>query len=320
MDETILAKAKNLLRLESKAVLRCAERLDESFERAVRLIQDADQSGRKLILTGVGKSHYVAAKLAASFTSTGLTALFLHPAEAFHGDLGVLREGDVVVLFTKSGSTPELVALMSIIRGRNKVIAITGNVESPLAREADVVLDASIEKEACPINLLPTASTTVALAMGDALVSTVAEHRGFTRETFAGFHPGGSLGKRLNAKVGELMTPLEKIASGTGDTALKDVAQAMTDKPFGAYCVLDAKQKITGIIVEGDLRRAFAKGIGPDTLAKQIMTAKPVYLSPTMIAEDALALMDRPRKRITTAPVLSDDGVLLGLIHLHDLV
>lgn len=319
-EALIIEKAKYLLQLEAKAVSRCADRIGPTFAKAVELINGAQDQGKKLVLSGVGKSHYVAAKLSASFMSTGVTAIFIHPVEAFHGDLGAINPGDVILMLTKSGSTAELLSFMPFLKGRNPIIAITGQLDSAIARAADIVLDASIEKEACPINLLPTASTTVALAIGDALVSVLAEKRGFTREIFAGFHPGGSIGKRLNSRIAEVYNSLDKVAHGNESQDLRSLAQALTNRPLGAYCVVDAQGKLQGIVTDGDMRRALARGDSPATLASQIMNKKPVCVSLDMLIEDALALMEQHQKRVTCAPVTSPAGELLGLVHIHDLI
>jgi arabinose-5-phosphate isomerase len=319
-SNAVVAKARELLKVEARAVERCADRLGPSFAAAVELILGTRAQGRKLVLTGVGKSHYVAAKLAASFMSTGMTAIFIHPAEAFHGDLGAIQPGDVVVLFSKSGTTAELLSLSPYFRGRNPMLAIIGALDSPIARQADIALDASIEKEACPINMLPTASTTVALAIGDALVAVVAERIGFTRERFAGFHPGGSIGKRLNSRVRDVITPLERVAAGPESLALRAVAQAMSDRPRGAFCVVDRDGRLKGVITDGDLRRAIARGDDLGNEAHSLMNPNPISVQPDMIIEDAIAMLEQPLKRVTCAPVVDEAGRLLGLVHLHDLI
>ncbi|MBS1984165.1 MAG: KpsF/GutQ family sugar-phosphate isomerase [Bdellovibrionales bacterium] len=318
--KTLLGKARELLRVEAAAVNRCADRLDASFVSALECIQRAHTAGRKIVLTGIGKSHYVAAKLSASFMSTGVTAIFLHPVEALHGDLGVVQPGDVVIMFSKSGTTPELLNLLPMLKGRTPIIAITGNLESQIARQSDIVLDSSIEKEACPINMLPTASTTVALALGDALVSVYAEQHGFSREIFAGFHPGGSIGKRLTMHVRDLAIPLEKIAYGSSELDLRAVARAMTEKPMGAFCAVDSEGRMSGFITEGDLRRAVAKGTDFTLKASSIMTPKPTILTPDLIVEDAIAILQQANRRLACAPLVDAQGMLRGLVRLDHLI
>ena len=212
-----IEEAKKLLEVEAQSILEASKRIGKEFEVAIDIIEKASREQKKIILMGMGKSHYVAAKIAASFMSTGVTALFLHPSEAIHGDLGIVREGDVCILISKSGNTPELVALLPYLRNKTSIISIIGNKKSAIGAASNCVLDASVEKEACPINLLPTASTTLALALGDALVATFAKVDGFNPERFAGFHPGGSLGKRLLQNVSDVMLPLNKIAVATGN-------------------------------------------------------------------------------------------------------
>ncbi len=315
----VLKLARDLLQVEAQAIEGAALRLDESFERAVETIFAAHKEKKKIILMGVGKSHYVARKLAASFMSTGVTAIFVHPGEALHGDLGIIHPGDVCILISKSGTTAELLGLLPFLRRRNPSIVITGNLSSPIARQCEFVLDASVEKEACPINLMPSASTTVALALGDALVATLVSMTGFTREEFAVFHPGGSLGKRLNHQVKEVYHSLNKCALGPKKSSLREVAKAMSLHPLGAFCVTENEQ-LVGIITEGDLRRAIAKGIDLESAAEKIMNRDPVCLRDEMIIEDALSLMEQNDKKIGCAPVVSETKQLLGLVRIHDLI
>jgi arabinose-5-phosphate isomerase len=319
--ENVLKLARELLKIESRAIEACAERLDDSFVRAVECLFDAHKKKQKIILMGVGKSHYVARKLAASFMSTGVTALFIHPGEALHGDLGVIHPGDACILISKSGNTAELLSILPFLRGRNPTIAITGLKDSSVARQCDFSLDASVEKEACPINLLPSASTTVALALGDALVASLVSLTGFTREDFALFHPGGSIGKRLNHRVKEVIHGFDRCASGKGSVTLKEVAQAMGTKPLGAFCVVSSDQKLLGIITEGDLRRAVAQGFDLNAMtAEKIMNREPVVLNPEMVIEDALSLMEQNDRKVGCAPVLDPSRRLLGMVRIHDLI
>jgi arabinose-5-phosphate isomerase len=315
----VLTKARELLRVEGQAVLRCADRVGPAFEEAINLLTQAHRANRKIVLSGVGKSQYVARKVCASLMSTGVTAVFIHPSEALHGDLGVVHADDPVILFTKSGSTAELLTLLEVLPPTSPIIAITGHPDSYIAKRSRVVLDASVEQEACPINMLPTASTTVALAIGDALVAVLAETLGFSREVFAGYHPGGSIGKRLNRKVSEVMAPMAKVASGAAHTSIRSVAKAMSDRPLGAFLVLK-NDSIAGIITDGDLRRAIAKGTSLEGTAADLMHAKPLILEDTMILEEAISLLEKPGRRVNCAPVQNNQGKLLGLVHLHDLL
>lgn len=315
-----LKRARELLRIEAEAIERASSRLGPSFGDSLAVINESVTAGKKLVLMGVGKSHYVAHKLAASFMSTGVTAIFVHPSEALHGDLGSIREGDVVLLFSKSGGTSELLGLMPFLKGRNKIIAILGDLNSPIARQCDFVIDASVEKEACPINMLPTASTTAALAIGDALVSCLAEDQGFTKQTFAGYHPGGSIGKRLNFHVRDVFHSSEKCAQGTSTTTLKEVAQQMSTHALGAFCALRADSTLEGIITEGDLRRAIARGDDMNSAASSVLNKTPLSLSLDMLIDDAIACLEQKGKRVNCAPVLNEKGVFLGLVHIHDLI
>jgi arabinose-5-phosphate isomerase len=319
-SESPTERARSFLRIEAQAVERAAKNLGPSFEKALGLIRTVTEKRGKLVLMGVGKSHYIAHKLAASFTSTGVTAIFIHPAEALHGDLGSIQDGDVCLLFSKSGTTSELVGILPYLKGRNPIIAITGNPSGLIARQADAVLDASVEQEACPINLLPTASTTVALALGDALMSIFAEQRGLTKQSFAAYHPGGSIGKRLNGRVIDVYSPLEKIPSGTSEISLKEVARLMGERPVGAFCVVDPQGKLQGLLTDGDLRRAFARGEQPETKAGALMNKTPTTLRLEMLIDDAIALMEQPNRRLNCAPVVDSAQRLLGLAHIHDLI
>lgn len=315
-----LERARAFLRIEAEAVERAARNLGPSFEKALGLIRGVVEKRGKLVLMGVGKSHYIAQKLAASFTSTGVTAIFVHPAEALHGDLGSIQEGDVCMLFSKSGTTSELVGILPYLKGRNPIIAITGNPEAPISHQADAVLDASVEKEACPINMLPTASTTVALALGDALMSIIAEQRGLTKQSFAAYHPGGSIGKRLNGRVIDVYSPIEKIPSGNSDIPLKEVARLMGERPVGAFCITDAQGRLQGLLTDGDLRRAFARGEKPETQAGALMNKQPTTLRLEMLIDDAIAQMEQPNRRLNCSPVVDSAQRLLGLVHIHDLI
>lgn len=315
-----IERARELLKIEAAAIEAASERLGPSFPASLECIRKALASGNKLVLMGVGKSHYVAHKLAASFMSTGVTAIFVHPSEALHGDLGSIREGDVAVLFSKSGSTSEVLGLLPFLKGRNPIIAVTGGLQSALAKQCDFLLDASVEKEACPINMLPTASTTVALALGDALMSCLAEEQGFTKQVFAGYHPGGSIGKRLNFQVRHVINLKDKCATGPGTLSLKEVAQKMSEKPLGAFCVLSKSGQFEGLITEGDLRRAIARGDDMNSHAAKIANAKPISLQLDMMIDDAIATMEQVGRRINCSPVLSESGEFLGLVHIHDLI
>lgn len=316
----MLETARELLGIEAKAISECAKRLGKEFTEVLARVDHAHQRSKKLIFMGVGKSHYIAAKLAASFMSTGVTAIFMHPSEALHGDLGAIKEGDLIFLISKSGTSAEILSLLPWIVGKTDVVAITGNKESPIARASKWVLDASVEREACPMNLLPTASTTVTLALGDALMASYAKFRDFDRDSFAVFHPGGSLGKRLHKKISEILVPLEATAYGPKTTSIKDVAGQMGQFPTGAYCVVDAKMRVEGIVTDGDLRRAIARGDALTSPISSIMNTKFTQVSPDLLIDEGIALMESPAKKVYCAPVIDSAGKLHGIVRVHDML
>jgi arabinose-5-phosphate isomerase len=319
-NEDFVAKAKRLLKIEANAVERCGERIGKSFILAIEMLKNCADTKNKIVLLGMGKSHYVAAKLSASFMSTGMTSVFVHPAEAFHGDLGILNKGDVCIFISKSGNTAELVSLLPFLRINCKIITITGNLNSTLAEKSDVALDASVEKEACPINLLPTSSTTTALALGDALVSVLAEYRGFDKQTFAGFHPGGSIGKRLNQRIEDVYLKLDKVPFGDQNLLLPELAEKMSQKPVGAFCVVDSTNQLIGVVTDGDIRRSIVKGNTDRLKAAEVMNKNPVALQRELLVDDALAIMEQADKKILCAPVVDNHNKLIGIVRLHDLI
>jgi len=270
------------------------------------------------VLTGMGKSGIVCKKIAATFSSTGIPALFLHPAEAIHGDLGMVVAGDVVVAISNSGETEELLRLLELVKRLGVVlIALTGNVQSSLAKHSDVVLNVGVSREACPLNLVPTASTTAALAMGDALAMCLMEKRGFKEEDYARLHPGGKLGKRL-LRVADLMRTGNDIPSVRYDAAMKEVIYEMSRKGLGITAVVDKEGKVLGVISDGDLRRHLEKD---DQLlirkAEQCTTRNPKTIAAEELATSALNLMEQ--MKITSLVILDDQQKLRGIIHLHDL-
>lgn len=313
-----LETGRSAMRAESAAIEIAAERLDESFERAVKLLVDADS---KLVICGIGKSGHIGSKLAATFSSCGLPAVFLHAAEAIHGDLGLYRPGDPTIVLSKSGSTNEVIRLMPLFRKlQSPVIAIVGNTNSPIAEMADVILDASVEKEADPLNLMPTSSSTVSLAIGDALASALAQAKQFTEEEFAVFHPGGQLGRNLLMEVDEVMHPVHTVACLQRDQSLREVVIAMTKHPWGAACVTDPGQQLVGIITDGDVRRFLSKsGDILEHEAGECMTANPVATHPRATLGEAVRLMEERRSQISVLPVV-EEGTrkLVGLLRLHD--
>ena len=312
-----LSLAKRVLETEAAAIVALLDRLDGKFSCAVELLRTC--KGR-VIFTGIGKSGIIAQKIAATMTSTGTPSLFLHAADAIHGDLGIVQPDDVVVALSYSGETDELLRLLEAIKRLGaKLIAITGDPKSSLAQAADVALDCSVAQEACPMNLAPTASTTAALALGDALAMTLLVDKGFREDDFASLHPGGRLGKRL-MRVEALMHAGALCPVVRLDTRMRDVIYEMSSKKLGMTCVVDADERLVGIITDGDLRRHMERST--DILsqsAADVMTRNPISVSGTMLAVEALNVMEQ---RKITALVVSDGTSatrVAGVVHLHDL-
>jgi arabinose-5-phosphate isomerase len=310
-----LELARQVLTTEAEAILRLRDRLDLSFERAVDLLASCE--GR-VVCTGMGKSGIIARKIAATMASTGTPALFLHPAEAIHGDLGMVAAGDVVLALSNSGETHEILNLVEYIKRLGvPMIAVTSNPTSPLAGHAEIHLDLAVVREACPNNLAPTASTTASLALGDALAMAVSVRKGFKPEDFASLHPGGKLGKHLMT-VQELMHTGEQIPRVAPDTAMKDVIYEMSRKGLGITTVQDAAGTLLGVITDGDLRRLMESD--PDPLrhtAQEVMRTGGVRVPPSSLATGALRLLES--RRITSLIATDDDGTVRGLLHIHDL-
>lgn len=315
--ERLQAVAARVLRIEGEAVAALAERLDGRFARAVELLQAC--RGR-VVLSGMGKSGYIAQKIAATFSSTGTPALFLHPAEGVHGDLGMIVRGDVLVAISKSGETGELVSILPHIKRFNvPVISLVGNPQSTLARESDVALDVSVKEEACALNPAPTASTTAALAMGDALAVALLEQRGFREEDFALLHPGGSIGRRLLLRVRDLMHTGKALPLVRDDATMREAILEISGKRLGVTAVVDAAGLLTGIITDGDLRRALQKF--PDLLRRRVadcMTRNPKTIAADELAARAVQVMEQ--YSITSLLVVGEDTRPEGVLHLHDLL
>lgn len=313
----IADRAKRVLRIEADAILALIPRLDERFDRAVEILRD---SRGRVALTGMGKSGSIAQKIASTMASTGTPAFFLHPAEGGHGDLGMLVRGDVVVAVSNSGETNELIELLPAIKRLGlKLISLVGDPSSTLARQSDVAIDVSVAAEACEMVVAPTASTTAALAMGDALAVALLEERGFTEQDFALLHPAGRLGRRLLWRVLDLMHVGEQIPAVSQEALMSDAVEEISRKKLGMTAVVDAAGKLTGIITDGDLRRALQKG--GDLLqrrVKECMTSHPKTIDREALAAKALETMER--LSITSLLIVDPRGQPDGVIHLHDLL
>jgi arabinose-5-phosphate isomerase len=309
----------SILKIEADAIERAAERLDHDAVRSsLRLLAECEGT---VIVSGVGKSGVIGQKIAQTMTSTGTVAVFVHPSDALHGSLGAIRSGDVMIALSNSGETEELLALVPSLRQRNvSLIAIVGNLDSSLARLSDIVLDAAVDREACPLNLAPTTSTTVALAIGDALAMTLMSAKGLTPEDFAINHPAGRLGKRLTLRVSAMMHPSPDV---TPDSGWIEVVRAISKASVGAVNVAGEEGKLIGIVTDGDLRRTIER-TDPDRLstltAENMMTASPTTATAEMLAYDALRLMEDRPSQISVLPVVDENGRAIGIVRLHDIV
>jgi len=312
--QTILKTAISTIKLESKAIENLSELLTDDFADAVELIYN---SKGRVIITGIGKSAIIANKIVATLNSTGTPAVFMHAADAIHGDLGLILEDDVVICISKSGNTPEIKVLVPLIKNaNNKMIAITGNIESFLGQQADYILNAYVAQEACPNNLAPTTSTTAQLVMGDALAVCLLELKGFSSKDFAKYHPGGALGKRLYLRVNDLSSQNQKPQVGL-ETSLKEVIVEISEKMLGVTAVLENEQ-IVGIITDGDLRRMLSKSDDIAGLkAKDIMSLNPRRISEEAMAVDAKEVMEAYG---ISQLLVEHDGKYSGVVHLHDLI
>jgi len=309
-----LTFARKVLQTEAAAILALVDRLDDRFDRAIRILLDC--RGR-VIVTGMGKSGIICRKIAATLSSTGTPAFFLHPAEAIHGDLGVIQADDVVVALSNSGETEEIVRLLETIKRLGaRLITITGNCASTLAEASDVALDCHVSEEACPMNLVPTASTTAALALGDALAMTLLVAKGFREEDFASLHPAGRLGKRL-MRAGQLMHAGDKAPIVTTTTPMQEVVHEMSRKGLGMTCVVD-NGRLAGIITDGDLRRHMSASVNLlDRTAGDVMTRNPVTIDRATLAAEVLNILEQ--RTITSIVVVDRNQQVEGVVHLHDL-
>ncbi len=316
--KNLIEIAQKVLIIEAEALQALKERINEDFLKAVEIIHN---SKGRVVVTGIGKSGLVGRKIAATLASTGTPSFFMHPAEASHGDLGMVTEEDVVIAISNSGETDEIIRLIPFLKYFNvKIIVITGNTQSTLAKQADAVLDVSVKEEACPFGFIPTASTTATLAMGDALAVALIMRNGFKKEDFAFFHPGGSLGKRMLTKVKDLMHTGDALPVCFPHTVMLDAVLEISSKRLGVVVIVDENKKILGIITDGDVRRGvqrYGKELF-DLKASQIMTVNPKIINKDELAAVALSVMQK--YSITSLVVSDSNGMIEGLIHIHDIL
>ena len=314
-EKNILQIAKHTISIESKAIANLINFLNKDFENAVKFILN---SKGRVIVTGIGKSANIASKIVATLNSTGTPAVFMHAADAIHGDLGIVQKDDVVICISKSGSTPEIKVLIPLIKdSKNKIIALTGTIDSYLAQQADFVLNTFIEQEACPNNLAPTTSTTAQLVMGDALAICLLEMKDFTSKDFAKYHPGGSLGKRLYLRVSDLVEKNEVPRVGLNEN-VTDVIIEISEKRLGATAVLGTNNIIVGIITDGDIRRMLKNHVDLSVLrAEDIMSKNPKSIDADAMAIEALDIMEANN---ITQLLVTENGTYKGVVHLHDLL
>ena len=320
MEDVMLEQARQVLRMEAEAVLEQVERIDAHFKAAVEMIMACP--GRTVI-TGMGKSGIIGRKMAATLASTGTPSFYLHPAEGIHGDLGMVTEGDVVIALSNSGETGEVLHILPSLRRIGvKLIAMVGNPNSTLAKNSDIVLNVGVTRDACPLGLAPTSSTTAALAYGDALALALLSKRKFTASQFAVFHPGGSLGRKLLLTVEDIMHSGTENPLVKADISVQDALFVITDKGLGAVSVVDDDNKMLGVLTDGDIRRGLSKGV--DFLKRpvtELMTASPKTITKEKLAAQALHIMESNRpKPITVLPVVDAENHVIGLLHMTDLV
>ncbi len=316
-DEKLLATAREVLKIEAEGILHLVDKVDDSFAQAVNIIY---RSTGRVIITGIGKSGLIGKKIVATLTSTGTQAIFLHPVEGIHGDLGIVTKDDVVIAMSNSGETNELNLIVSAIHQiGTPIIALTGNLSSQLARSADVTIDVGVKKEACPFGLAPTSSTTAALAMGDALAVALIEKREFRESDFFRFHPGGNLGLRLRAKVGDVMITGRQMPMVTQDATALTAIEEMDIKNKGFVLVTDGKNRLAGILTDGDLRRLIRKDVDfKGKKVEELMTGSPKTIEASASLAETIEFMQRDE--ITTLAVVDKKMKLQGYIHLHDIL
>jgi len=317
-EMNILAVAAKVLNIEAAAVLALTQKLDSSFEKAIEVIYE---SKGRVVVTGMGKSGLVGKKIAATLASTGTPAFFMHPAEASHGDLGMVTADDVIVAISNSGETEEIIGLIPFLKRFNvTIVSLTGNAGSTLARASDVNLDISVAEEACPLGIVPTASTTAALAMGDAIAVSLLTKRGFKEEDFAFFHPSGSLGKKLFIRVKDIMHGGDSVPITSPDASLTEAVMEISSKRLGTSVIADQKRLVLGVITDGDVRRGIEKWGKSffDMKAREVMTKNPKSITENELAAKALSIMEK--HAITSLVVADEEDRLCGVIHLHDIL
>jgi arabinose-5-phosphate isomerase len=315
--EEIIKNGKEVIRIETEAVANLSNSINGEFVKAVETIFNC--KGR-VVLTGMGKSGLIARKIVATLNSTGTASIYLHPTDALHGDLGMVRKEDVAILISKSGATEEIANLIPMLKRLGvKLIAMTSSSDARLSSECDIFLKIDVKEEACPFDLAPTSSTTATLAMGDALAVALLKKRNFTAEDFAYLHPGGSLGKRLSLEIKEIMVKGDKVPKVHEDASLKDVIFEISSKRLGTTCVVDGNSNLMGIVTDGDLRRLLEKTLDIKNLkAKDVMTKNPKVMQANYLASFALQQMEN--YKITSLIIIDDANKPIGIVHLHDLV
>ena len=318
MNQDLRMVSRNVLIGEAEQMISAADRISDKIVEACELINN--HSG-KIVISGMGKSGLIAQKIAATLCSIGNKAVFLHPAEAVHGDLGIYAPGDPTILISKSGATDEILRLLPILKEfKSPLIGILGNMNSVLSNEVDLAIDASVSSEVDPLGIVPTASTTLTLAIGDALTAVLMSHKNFKREDFAKLHPAGDLGRRLKLRVKDIMQRIEKVAVVAPDDKLRSVVIKMTENPQGAALVLDDEGSLLGIVTEGDLRRSLADNIDIDnSKAKDVMSQKPITIKIGSLLSEVLSVMEDRESQISVLPVVSDELKCVGLIRIHDI-
>lgn len=316
-ESSFQKQGKNVIALEAEAIAALSDRINAEFDRACKTMLDC--SGR-VVVVGMGKSGHIGGKIAATLASTGTPAFFVHPGEASHGDLGMITADDVVLAISNSGTTAEILTILPMIKHMGvKLISMTGNMSSELAQQSDVALDVSVDKEACPLNLAPTSSTTATLAMGDALAVAMLKSRNFTEEDFARSHPGGQLGRRLLLYVKDIMHSDDRLPIVSEDASLRDALLEMSSKALGMTAIVNAENRLLGIYTDGDLRRTLEQGMDVYTIGiKEVMTSNPVTTQPDKLAAEAVQLMRT--KKINGLFVIDNDGRVLGALNMHDLL